>query len=826
MLGVLDPHSSSACTSEGPSPAQEHMPAARRTARQAAYRRRVSRGAPTLQQLLSAPLLSGRQEPSPYASVTVILNHWMRHTLCRQLDSLLFQTMPVAHIWICFFASPMTAAARKAALAYNDSRIAIFESEHNFKYFGRFQLALGAPTRFVLVLDDDMIPGRAFVATLLHVAGTVHGRRAALGSIGWLLPRPQPPPSLQLSSYRSLINDSGGLYLPDLAYDLEVEQMVEVDYLCSLWFVRTAWVRLLFREAPHTFATAEDFHLSHMLRTHAGVRSYVLPIDRTDATRARSGDTDHTLAYNRYSTGGRATIELRDAVWWAGVQGGGTLRWAEEPSTPSPLGRVNAPFGVNALLVVDGREHALALRPLLIEMQSRALATVALALSGGVRGECSEIVPLLGLRAEACTERRLRVLDMKLGRELTWRSNLDRELTWRSNLDRELTRTRDARGEETGAIRASRLLAEATTDLAQMLRTLRPDVVITLVDADAPASRAAMTLDRAGGPPVLALPSTAPSWVVRSVGSLCGSAELGAWGASRLFLNVLVSSAPSALESLYQSVLRAPLAAIAHELGGRPPAHKQAVRALASQQWTPHGVVDVRLLLDVETPEATAKFAREGWSWPPPAKQVRVRIDRGAASECSASRRAVVDRLESWSPTVTERRAEQFEDWMVLLTDEVEISEGLFVYLRHMAHTLALRHGGGAASSPKLLGLALGTPQRRSASDASEPEPARPEEPARGSLAVPSTCGTAYGASAWRQLRRYAAVAAASDADGSNCATVAPASWDSLQRRFMNESGFRMAFSGLHLCRHQGDATIKLASGEEVAAALQSGILR
>jgi hypothetical protein len=270
----------------------------------------------------------------------------------------------------------------------------------------------------------------------------------------------------------------------------------------------------------------------------------------------------------------------------------------------------------------------------------------------------------------------------------------------------------------------------------------------------------------------------------------------------------------------------APLAAIAHELGGRPPAHKQAVRALASQQWTPHGVVDVRLLLDVETPEATAKFAREGWSWPPPAKQVRVRIDRGAASECSASRRAVVDRLESWSPTVTERRAEQFEDWMVLLTDEVEISEGLFVYLRHMAHTLALRHGGGAASSPKLLGLALGTPQRRSASDASEPEPARPEEPARGSLAVPSTCGTAYGASAWRQLRRYAAVAAASDADGSNCATVAPASWDSLQRRFMNESGFRMAFSGLHLCRHQGDATIKLASGEEVAAALQSGILR
>ena len=28
--------------------------------------------------------------------------------------------------------------------AYNDSRISLIESEHNFKYFGRFQLALAA----------------------------------------------------------------------------------------------------------------------------------------------------------------------------------------------------------------------------------------------------------------------------------------------------------------------------------------------------------------------------------------------------------------------------------------------------------------------------------------------------------------------------------------------------------------------------------------------------------------------------------------------------------------------------------------------------------
>ena len=62
----------------------------------------------------------------------------------------------------------------------------------------------------------------------------------------------------------------------------------------------------------------EDFQLSHMLRKHAGVRSFVMPVLPSD--RSTWGDTDHALAYNRYSTGGKATIELRDRIWWKGVR--------------------------------------------------------------------------------------------------------------------------------------------------------------------------------------------------------------------------------------------------------------------------------------------------------------------------------------------------------------------------------------------------------------------------------------------------------------------------------------------------------------------------
>jgi hypothetical protein len=221
----------SACAPETGAPPQERMSADRRAWRRGLYQRQLAQAAPQpgLRELLASPSSSGASG-SGSAPVTAILNHFMRHTLCRQIDALLAQTSgPPAHIWVCLFASPMAASARAAALAYNSSRIAVIESEHNFKYFGRFQLALSAPTRFVLVFDDDMVPGTRYLASLLHAAGSAHARGALLGSIGWLLPAPRPPPDLRLNSYRSLKNESGGaylgLYVPDLAYDLLVERV-------------------------------------------------------------------------------------------------------------------------------------------------------------------------------------------------------------------------------------------------------------------------------------------------------------------------------------------------------------------------------------------------------------------------------------------------------------------------------------------------------------------------------------------------------------------------------------------------------------------------
>eukprot|EP00128_Syssomonas_multiformis_P014286 Colp12_sorted_trinity150504_noHs@12534 len=108
-----------------------------------------------------------------YASVTVILNHYMRNTLCSQLNALLSQTVQPEHIWICVFNSSMLKAYQDVVSVYNDTRITLIASQgFDFRYYGRFQQALQATTEHVLVLDDDIVPGRNYLKQLMHISNT------------------------------------------------------------------------------------------------------------------------------------------------------------------------------------------------------------------------------------------------------------------------------------------------------------------------------------------------------------------------------------------------------------------------------------------------------------------------------------------------------------------------------------------------------------------------------------------------------------------------------------------------------------------------------
>lgn len=807
-----------ACAPEAGAPPQERMAPFRRIWRQGMYRRHVaaSEPQPTLRELLASHSTSPPALQS--APVTVILNHFKRHTLCRQIEALLAQSSgPPAHIWVCLFASPIAASARTAALSYNDSRIAIIESPHNFKYFGRFQLALSAPTRYVLVFDDDMVPGRNYLATLLHAAGSKHARGALLGSIGWLLPRPRPPPDARLNSYRSLRNDSGGaylgLYVPDLAYDLLVERILEVDYLCSLWFGEVRLVRLLFREAPYTFTTGEDFHLSHMLRKYANAPSYVLPVLSADTS--RWGDTDHALAYNRFSTGGASTIELRDQIWWNGVRGGGTVHWARRPAEPAPLG------ARSVLLVVDGLMHATRLAPLAKGLNARRqqprAAVVAVALTGGLRGACPEVAPALGLSAEACEERRLLLFDMRLGSDQPTRPPPSSSSSSSS----------DAAPSSTAAtppspVARARLDAESLTDLGQVLRAARPRVVIAVDDPDSTAVRSAIRLARFGGPPLVRIPPSTPSWALECLAQLPVHA-LARWGTTPLMLTVLASADRAALPQLHRSLAAAAMLHRRTDMasgggGGAPRAHLPPLASMTALGGADR--TELTVLVPHDSPPALSGVSLTGTLWPSADVHMRGRIAPVGEHTCATpEQRQMIAHVEAWMPRAT--AAHEPLPWGMVTTDDVELSEGFYVYVRHY---IATTPADTDAADSTLLGIALGMPEGIRHGSTIPPH--------GGRLAHPTACASVYTNDGWRALRAFAESAVATlrltgEGDAAtlraSCEerrTAVPASWIALQEQFLRERAHTMHYPGVQLCRKRGDTSVNLASGDEVAALL------
>lgn len=221
---------------------------------------RQNSGAETLGELMRMESKWSRGGPNNNVpKVTVILNHFKRRTLCAQLDSLLNQTLPFHHVWVLSFGSPNEMSLRRIAESYNNSRISFISSSYDFKYYGRFQMALQTDADFVYILDDDMIPGTKMLEILTHVGGTDKYKNSVLGSIGRILPFRQK--DFTFPSYRKFRSKEAGLYLPDPAYDITVERIVQVDFLSSSWFLPADLVKTLFVETPFTFMTGEDLHL-------------------------------------------------------------------------------------------------------------------------------------------------------------------------------------------------------------------------------------------------------------------------------------------------------------------------------------------------------------------------------------------------------------------------------------------------------------------------------------------------------------------------------------------------------------------------------------
>ncbi|XP_009631262.1 uncharacterized protein [Nicotiana tomentosiformis] len=359
-----------------------------------------SLGAETLSELMSMKSkwdLRGPNKPK----ITVILNHFKRKTLCAQLDSLLDQTLPFHHVWVLSFGSPNEQSLKKIVDRYNDSRISFISSRYDFKYYGRFQLALQTEANLVYILDDDMIPGKKMLQILAHVAGTDKYKNSVLGSIGRILPFRQKDSSFP--SYGKFRSKEAGLYLPDPAYNITVDKIVQVDFLSSSWFMSAELVKTLFIETPFTFMTGEDLHLSYQLQKYRNAGSFVLPVDPND--KETWGDSEHRLAYVSETTIiFKDVVQVRDDQWWRALSTGYITQWA-----------AMYPEKIDALFYAHSVDEVKALAPLLEKFRSTVGKKAYIVVSGCNFCPCEDAATALKWPKAVCKERRFKIMDIGVG---------------------------------------------------------------------------------------------------------------------------------------------------------------------------------------------------------------------------------------------------------------------------------------------------------------------------------------------------------------------------------------------------------------------------
>jgi len=186
-------------------------------------------------------------------SITAILNGYRRpQNIPLQINALKNQTIPPDEIWLW----------KNYHEDWSDdgvdlSGIKVCESNHNWKYLGRFAMAMLAQTEFVALFDDDTVPGTEWFDNCLNTYKETYG---ILGGVGLR----------QHNEERYMDHTRFG-------WPSNNETTVEVDLVGHAWFINKKDLKYIWMEEPVTYETAEDMHLSYTAQKYGGIKTYVPP---------------------------------------------------------------------------------------------------------------------------------------------------------------------------------------------------------------------------------------------------------------------------------------------------------------------------------------------------------------------------------------------------------------------------------------------------------------------------------------------------------------------------------------------------------------------
>ena len=261
---------------------------------------------------LNLSALMGEWPSVQQASITVILEYISCRALYTQLDGLLHQTLVPSEVWVTSFRladNSATDEAQRIVSSFGSSRIQLFTVSilsQELRASGvpiqsrltRFQLALQAASRYVLILDASML---SFPPTMLsrmaQVAEQPEGQMSVLGVAGWSLlggdvggddrggadagygEHAEPAAPAMFGS---------SVTWPEAVGSGLSRLLAETDVLRGGWFLRTDHVPLLFRETyesasdgiGHASSLTEEAWISTMFRRHGRLRSLVIPSEQ------------------------------------------------------------------------------------------------------------------------------------------------------------------------------------------------------------------------------------------------------------------------------------------------------------------------------------------------------------------------------------------------------------------------------------------------------------------------------------------------------------------------------------------------------------------
>lgn len=205
--------------------------------------------------------------------VTIIVSVFRRpQTFLRLLWALGNQTVAPVEVWVTTFNSKFEDEFRAMIRGLNPAIFKFISGDPNLKYFGRFALANMVKTPYVALFDDDCIPGAGLLAQLLHMINVKSGEFNGL---------------LGMKGHGNVAEEQGTNTLANywVHWVYKGQTSVKVDLTGGVWFLRSTWVRQMWREEPvpieegplGPWQTGEDFQLTYSLKKFLGLDTYLFP---------------------------------------------------------------------------------------------------------------------------------------------------------------------------------------------------------------------------------------------------------------------------------------------------------------------------------------------------------------------------------------------------------------------------------------------------------------------------------------------------------------------------------------------------------------------